>query len=206
MKGTRRQVRASILLLCLAISAWAGCAISLGPIGGGEARDPVVYGRAVTLLLEERGRRYRPRVRFLELVQQDTGKRYRIDLQSADQTFMVELPTGAYHLGRVQISEGPFMSIADLGARLEVGTDRLVYVGTWRFGIDSPRYERMLLLSSVADEDSRAAVEQQVVEQFPRLAGVPTATSLPTPASAESRLHEVMPYPYYPRYFRRHWW
>jgi len=160
----------------------------------------------VTVLLEERGRRYQPRVRFLELVQQDTGKRYRIDLQSADQTFMVELPAGAYQLGRVQISEGPFMSMAELGARFEVGTDRMVYVGTWRFGIDSPRYERMLLLSSVADEESRAAVEQQVVEQFPGLAGASAATSLPTPASAESRLREVMPYPYYPRYFRRHWW
>jgi hypothetical protein len=197
---------AYLFLFFLACSSSAGCATLLDPDGKGEAKDPIVFGRAVTVLLEDSTRQYPPKVRFLELIQRQTGRRYRIDLESADRAFAVELPPGAYEVGRVQISEGPFMSIADVNATLEVGADPMVYVGTWRFGIDSPRYDRMLLLSSIADNESRAAAEREVVEQYPGLAGTSIATSLLTPASAESRLHEVMPYPYYPRYFRRHWW
>lgn len=42
--------------------------------------------------------------------------------------------------------------------------------------------------------------------QYPDLEGRTITSALPLPASAESRLYEVMPYPRYPRYFRRHWW
>lgn len=203
----RRISKAAYLFLFfIAAAGLAGCATRLDPDRMGEPRDPVIFGRAVAVLLEDSTRQYRPKVRFLELIHQETGKRYRIDLESADRAFAVELPPGPYHIGRVQISEGPFMSIADVHATLKVGAGPMVYVGTWRFGIDSPRYDRMLLLSSVADDESRAAAEREVVEQYPGLAGTSITMSLLTPASAESRLHEVMPYPYYPRYFRRHWW
>jgi len=29
---------------------------------------------------------------------------------------------------------------------------------------------------------------------------------IPEPSHEQARLFEVMPYPNYPRYFRRHWW
>ncbi|MFM8551050.1 MAG: hypothetical protein ACKOCD_01855 [Nitrospiraceae bacterium] len=170
------------------------------------AQAPIVFGRATTVLTAQSGRRYQPKVRFFELVRTDTGQRYRVDLQSADKQFALELPTGQYNLRRVQVSEGPFLSMADLDITFDVGTDPMVYVGTWRFGIDSPRYDRRVLVSVIQDEESRAEAAEPVLTRYPDLVGRSVATSLLTPPSAESRLHEVMPYPNYPRYYRRHWW
>jgi hypothetical protein len=96
--------------------------------------------------------------------------------------------------------------MATLDLAFDVGADPLVYVGTWRFGIDSPRYERMVLLSVVQDDEGQAMAAEPMLTRYPTLAGRPIAVSLPAPLSFESRLHEVMPYPNYPRYYRRHWW
>lgn len=207
MSGWNIRFIGMLGLLAVAWSLWSGCAAateSAKEHAGVQA--PIVFGRATTVLMAQSGRQYQPKVRFFELVRKETGQRYRVDLQSADKLFALELPTGRYSLSRVQVSEGPFLSMADLDITFDVGGDPMVYVGTWRFGIDSPRYERMVLLSVVQDEESQATAVEPVLTQYPDLAGRPVATSLPTPPSTESRLHEVMPYPNYPRYYRRHWW
>jgi hypothetical protein len=183
------------------------CAITAATAPDGRTpRGSIVFGRAVTVLLEESTRRYQPQVRFFELVNQTTNERVRVDLRSEDKWFALALPAGAYELSRVQISEGPFLSMADLQVSFAVGAESATYVGTWRFGIDSPRYERMVVVSAVEDRESRDEGERQILERYPDLAGQAVGTGLPVSASSESRLHEVMPYPYYPRYYRRHWW
>lgn len=207
MNGWRNRVLGGLGLMTVGWLVVGGCASFPGPTKEymGE-QAPVVFGRATTVLLAQSGRRYQPQVRFFELVHKETGRRYRVDLQSSDKLFMLELPAGQYGLSRVQVSEGPFLSMAELDITFEVGADPIVYVGTWRFGIEAPRYERMVLLSVVPDAERQSEAVEPVLTQYPDLAGRSVATSLPSPPSAEFRLHEVMPYPNYPRYYRRHWW
>jgi len=201
---TLRDIVSAVLLVVL---AGGGCATP-----GPSTQDTlapgasVVFGRAVTVLLDRSTRRYIPKIGFFEFVNKATQERVRVDLRSDDKLFVLPLPAGEYALSRVQIGEGPFRSMADFEVTFEIGAKQTAYLGTWRFGIDSPRYERMMIVSAVEDQESREEAERQVLDRYPGLAGRPIAILLPTPVSSEARLHEVMPYPYYPRYFRRHWW
>jgi hypothetical protein len=185
----------------------SGCATEL-PVSpeSPEIKTPVVFGRAITLLTGETSRWYKPQVRFFELINRQTLERYSIEVASDDKMFVLQLPAGEYELTRVQISEGPFMSMADLASTFQVGADPITYVGTWRFGIDSPRYGRMMVISAVRDQQEQAQAQRALFEQYRILDGQAVVAALPTPNEAQTRLYEVMPYPRYPRYFRRHWW
>lgn len=166
----------------------------------------LVVGRALTVLTGPTNRWYGPQVRFFELVRRATDERIRVDVESDDAHFLVKLPAGEYELTRVQINEGPFMAMADLQATFEVTAGGVTYLGTWRFGVDSPRYGRMIVVSAVDDQDDRVAATQETAARFPEQAGVPFNTVLLTPASLQFRLYEVASYPRVEPYFRRHWW
>lgn len=184
-----------------------GCATSLpaSPSPDG-VRAPVALGRAVTVITGERHRMYEPEVRFLEFVNSATKDRYSVQLNSDDRHFVLALAPGEYELSRVQISEGPFLSMADLSMIFTIGSDSVTHLGTWRFGVDSPRYGRMVAVSMVLDEEDRMDAHEYVNAQYPQWGEQPIAEVLPQPAAMEARLYEVMPYPRYPRYFRRHLW
>ena len=171
-----------------------------------DVSGPTVVGRAIVLLTGESSRRYPPKVRFIELENRQTDRRITVDIDSHDTHFALPLPAGEYRVNRVQISEGPFMSMADVASFFSVGTEPVTYVGIWRFGVDSPRYGRMVAVSMVLDEDERPRIRDLFSEQYPDLVDEPMAEVLPQPAHMETRLYEVMPYPRYPRYFRRHLW
>jgi len=164
----------------------------------------LVVGRVITILTGERSRRYVPQMRFLELEDTDSQQRFQVDIESPDQRFAIDLPAGKYRLIRVQVSEGPFMSMADLDMTFSVEADVITHVGTWRFGVDSPRYGRNVIVSIVSEE--RAMVRTFLNEQYPAFNENPMVERLPQPPQTETRLYEVMPYPRYSRYFRRHWW
>ncbi|MCS6304295.1 MAG: hypothetical protein H8K07_11605 [Nitrospira sp.] len=164
----------------------------------------LVVGRVITVLTGERSRRYVPQMRFLELEDTDSRQRFQVDIESPDQRFAIDLPTGKYRLIRVQISEGPFMSIADLDMTFSVEADVITHVGTWRFGVDSPRYGRNVIVSMISEE--RAMARTFLNEQYPAFNENSMVERLPQPSQTETRLYEVMPYPRYSRYFRRHWW
>jgi len=106
----------------------------------------------------------------------------------------------------VQISEGPFMSMADVSMAFSVDAGAITYVGTWRFEVDSSRYGRMVVASVIADQAEAAGVWDFLDDRYPTFDGRSMVETLPQPAQMEARLYEVMPYPRYPRYFRRHWW
>lgn len=171
-----------------------------------ETDKAIVMGRALTVLLGPTTRWYGPHVRFVELINRSGQQRYQVMIESEDRHFILELPPGDYELSRVQISEGPFMSLADLHEMFTVLPGRITYVGTWRFGIDIPKYGRKVLVSIIQDDESRWEVERHVMDQHPEWADRPTVTALPDPIAVESRLYEVASYPRIPRYFRRHWW
>jgi len=160
----------------------------------------------VAVITGERSRIYEPAVRFIELINRRTNDRYSIEIKSDDRHFVLALSPGDYEVSRVQISEGPFMSMADLSIGFTVGTEPVTYVGTWRFGVDSPRYGRMVVVSLVIDEEETANARDFLEDRYPRLGTQTMAEALPQPSHIEARLYEVMPYPRYPRYFRRHVW
>ncbi|WP_218055264.1 hypothetical protein [Candidatus Nitrospira nitrosa] len=87
-----------------------------------------------------------------------------------------------------------------------VDATAMTYVGTWRFGVDVLHYGRMLMVSVIADQAEREKAQEFLDAQYSTLKGSSMVEMLPQPTEVEARLYEVMPYPRYPRYFRRHWW
>ncbi len=177
----------------------------IDPAGTG-GKSSLVVGRAFTILTGSTNRWYEPQVRFFELVRSATEERIRVDIESDDKLFMLTLPAGEYALTRVQINEGPFMSMADLHATFKVTGEGVTYLGTWRFGVDSPRYGRMVVISAVDEQDEQIAAKRETAVRYPEQAGVPFRTALLMPDSLQTRLYEVASYPRVDQYFRRHWW
>lgn len=192
---------AGISLSCI------GCAsVDLPMADDSEATKTLVVGRTVAVITGERSRIYGPEVRFFEVEDQQTRTRFNVEVKSDDQHFAIALPPGTYRLNRVQISEGPFMSMAEMNAAFTVTQDVVTYLGTWRFGVDSPRYGRMVVLSMVLDDQDQTEAVTFLKSHYPQEEGRRLTAVLPEPSSAEARLYEVMPYPRYPRYFQRHVW
>lgn len=160
----------------------------------------VAIGRVVTVLTGPTTRWYAPELRFFEIVNSTTGRRIRVDVQSNDAWFVLPLPPGEYELSRIQISEGAFLSMAGLAPRFQVNESEMAYIGTWRFGVESPQYDRTVLLSVVAED--QAAVHQALAS-YPELNGRSVSTGLLKPSTVETRLYEVPPYPRF-WWFRRH--
>jgi hypothetical protein len=171
-----------------------------------EAPGSVIVGRVLAVITGERHRIYEPTVRSLEIESRTLNVRHRVILEPDRTEFSVVLAPGEYHVNRVQISEGPFLSMAQLDASFTVGPEPITNVGTWRFGVDSPRYGRMVKVSMVMDDEDIRRFDELLLDQHPELVGAPHGLSVPQPSQLEARLYEVMPYPRYPRYFRRHWW
>lgn len=184
-----------------------GCASYLPAIPDPElVHGTVVVGRASVVITGERARLYMPEIRFFEIQNRRTHERFIVEMNSANERFVLPLHPGEYELDRVQISEGPFLSMAQLTVIFLVKNDLITYVGFWRFGADSPKYGRMLSLSmeDVADDRTRAA--EFLMQTYPSLDTQTVVSVLPNPPSFQARLFEVMPYPRYPTYFRRQWW
>jgi hypothetical protein len=172
----------------------------------GAVQSNISVGRVVAVLTGERSRIYQPAVRSFEVQNRQTKERFKVEIESDNERFIVPLAPGDYELIRVQINEGPFLSMAELASRFSVGQDPVTYLGTWRFGVDSPKYGRMVSVSMIDDEEDRAKTIDTLTLSDPSLDVRAVSTALPEPAELQARLYEVMPYPRIPRYFRRHWW
>lgn len=172
----------------------------------GTIQSNVAVGRAVAVLTGERSRIYQPAVRSFEIENRQTKERFTVEIESDNERFILPLTPGDYELTRVQINEGPFLSMAQLNSNFSVGQEPITYLGTWRFGVDSPKYGRMVSVSMVNDEADRAEVLHSIALSDPSLDVNAVAIALPAPTEVQARLYEVMPYPRVPRYFRRHWW
>lgn len=193
-----------LVLLALGL---AGCATKLPSlVKQDQIEGSLVVGRVSTVLTGERARRYMPQLRFFELEAQDSSQRYQVEIESADQSFAIDLPPGQYRLTRIQINEGPFMSMADASMMFLVASGMITHVGAWRFGIESPQYGRMLVVSTNMDEEETTRVRDFLAKHYPSVKERSVVESALQPSQMQARLYEVMPYPRYPRYFRRHWW
>jgi len=198
-------------------SVWRSCAVGLIFLQGclseiptmpdrGTVQSNVAIGRVVAVLTGEQRRIYEPAVRSFEVQNRQTKERFTVEIESDDEQFILPLAPGEYELIRVQINEGPFLSIAQLASTFSIGRDPVTYLGTWRFGVDSPKYGRMVSVSMVSDEEDRTHAIETFTHEEPSLEAGTVSTVLPDPTEVQARLYEVMPYPRVPRYFRRHWW
>ena len=199
------SIRALSVWLC-GVLLMQGCATELPAVPEeGTVQSNIAVGRVVAVITGERSRIYEPAVRSFEVQNRQTKERFTVDIASDNERFIVPLVPGDYELIRVQINEGPFLSMAELASTFSVGLDPVTYLGTWRFGVDSPKYGRMVSISMVTDEEDRT----EALHVLARDQTVDTeivATALPNPPEMQARLYEVMPYPRVSRYFRRHWW
>lgn len=207
MRRNSRQLRLVAMALPLFCLNLSGCVTEVPTtVQASNGRMVLVAGRAVAVITGDRARKFGPEVRRVELLQRHTGVRYSVMVGGDDKTFAFFLPVGEYEVTRVQINEGPFLSIAQLASSFSIGEEAIVYVGTWRFGVDSPRYGRMVLVSMIADDELRPLIEEMIRTQYPAFGSEPLTTVVPLPAETVTRLYEVQPYPRYPKYFQRHVW
>lgn len=171
-----------------------------------DVSETLVVGHVVTLITGESHRIYMPSLRSFEVINTDSQERFKVDVQSEDEYFLLSLPPGHYEMNRVQISEGPFMSMAHISATFVVKPEVMTFLGTWRFGVDSPKYGRQMVISMIYDKQDEERVHQFLKNTYPTFHERSLVMLLPQPSHEEARLFEVMPYPRYPNYFRRHWW
>jgi len=171
-----------------------------------DVSETLVLGHVVTLITGESHRIYMPSLRSFEVFNTDSQERFKVDVQSEDEYFLLSLPPGHYEMNRVQISEGPFMSMAHISATFVVKPEVMTFLGTWRFGVDSPKYGRQMVISMIYDKQDEERVRQFLKNTYPTFHERSLVMLLPQPSHEEARLFEVMPYPRYPNYFRRHWW
>ena len=167
---------------------------------------PVIVGYARALITGDRSRKFDPEVRWFELVNRGTGERLVVEVQTKASWFIVPVPAGRYELVRVQINEGAFLSLANVSLMFDILEGQVTCVGSWRFGIESPRYGRRVLVSVDYDQTDQAVVKRELLQEYPDWGTMPVVISLPSPLNVEARLYEVAPYPRMHKYFRRHWW
>jgi hypothetical protein len=187
--------------------ALSGCATEL-PVKVAEldVAGTLVVGRAVTTITGQSQRMYPPELRSFEVINTESEKSYKIYVKSEDEYFSFSLPPGRYTINRVQISEGPFLSMAQLSGNFVLEPDVVTFLGTWRFGVDSPKYGRQVMVSIILDEQDHQRAQRLVKDSYPTFGARPMVKLIPEPSQEQTRLFEVMPYPNYARYFRRHWW
>ena len=182
-------------------SLLTGCVMTMRAVPASmSTSESVVIGRAVTVLLGQTTRWFVPELRFFELVNVATQERIRVDVNSDDAWFILPVPAGQYQLSRIQISEGAFMGLAGLNPQFQVSEGDVTYVGTWRFGVESPQYDRTVVLSAVAEPEP--ALRDALIS-YPALDARPITTHLLSPSMVETRLYETPPYPRF-KWFRRH--
>jgi hypothetical protein len=187
--------------------AFSGCTTELTKtVAGADVSGSLVVGRVVTIITGESQRAYPPELRSFEVINTESEESYKIYVKSEDEYFSFSLLPGRYKINRVQISEGPFLSMAQLTGSFVLDPDVVTFLGTWRFGVDSPKYGRQVMVSIIHDEQDHLRAQPFVKDSYPTFDAKPMVILIPEPSQEQARLFEANPYPNYARYFRRHWW
>ncbi len=143
-------------------------------------------------------RSYDTHVRFVDLYHLDRQERIRIRLTDHDPLFSMLLPAGRYQLSRLQIHEGPFMGEANLHSTFSVPAERVIFLGTWQFSVDTPRTQRMVKM----DISEKHPSLRHILNSHAAFREQPIDVVLPDPPVDSFRLFSVAPYPK-ARYFYR---
>lgn len=138
------------------------------------------------------------RVRFFSLTHEETGARFRVNVNSASDVFSVRLPAGTYVIDRVQFNEGPFMAESHVQFTFHVPKGKAAYLGVWQFTVETPRTIRLVRIHMLEGDPEfpKTFAAALVSEQ------TPIETVLPKPETFETRVFQVDPNPKV-KYFRR---
>jgi hypothetical protein len=153
---------------------------------------PLAVGHVLTVLLGPTSRWELPELRFFEVTHADSGQRVQIEVNRADGWFVLPLSPGRYALDRIIFNEGAFQEASQLGLEFEVMPDDVTYIGTWRFGLESPQVQRLVIWSIIMEPDD---VVRDQLGIWPTLNGKQLISSSSLPATGETRLYAVPPYP-----------
>jgi len=178
-----------------------GCIHQLPALPAQEALGvPLVFGQIQVWQEKPSGRISLPYLASFEFITEGGETRYRVDIEAASSYFFLPLDPGKYQVTRVFIQEGGFRSSAKVPLVFEVPGQGVVYLGMWRFQIDSPNFTRELDVT-VSSELVKAIVELRV--RYPSLSPNLVNSDLAEPSVLGSRLYEITPYPRF-RWFQRH--
>lgn len=189
------------VLSVLAFLGLASCVTRVPPASDRplEPGSTAIVGHVITVLTGPSNRWWSPELRFFEIVEKSNGQRTQVMLESDDAWFSVQVDPGDYEVVRLQISEGAFLATAGPTLAFTAKPHEITYVGTWRLGIETPQYDRAVLISAVAEPLDHVRANIRATDLSKR----EIALSLPTPNLTEARLYEVPPYPRI-WWFRRH--
>ena len=163
-----------------------------------KGEEPTAFGLIKVRTTGSYSRGYQTQLRFFHLLNLGTGERLRVDVQSATTAFFLILAPGDYEVVRVQFNEGPMMMESHVSLQFQVRPNRMTYLGTWQFDVDTPRTQRMLRTEITNEEPNWGeihmmdrALNRKTMEVF-----------LPKLESEEIRLFTVAPYPKISYYYR----
>ena len=141
---------------------------------------------------------YPAKLRFFLLTNEETGARFRVDVNYESDMFTFSLPAGRYSVDRMQFSEGPFRTESHVELTFDVPPNTLAYLGLWQIELETPRTIRLVRIR-ILEEESR--FPKKISAEF-GMEATSIETVLPKPETLEARAFYVAPTPN-AKYFRR---
>ena len=188
----------TILLASLSLVMMASCVSGLPDASPDSTTHELVFGYVRVETKGPHPRIYPAKLRFFLLMNEETGERSRVNVNTASGVFSVRLPAGRYVVDRVQFSEGPFRVESHVQLTFHVPEKKLAYLGSWQIELETPRTirgVRIRILEGEAEFSKKFSTELG-------LDRTPIATVLPKPRTFETRGFMVDGQPN-ARYFRR---
>lgn len=175
-----------------------GCVSGIPDPSPDSATHELAFGYVRVETKGPHPRIYPAKLRFFFLTNEETGARFRVNVDTESGVFSVRLPVGRYVVDRVQFSEGPFRVESHVELRFQVPEKKLAYLGSWQIELETPRTIRGVKIRILEGE-------AEFAKKFSTELGVdrtPIATVLPKPETFETRGFMVDGQPN-ARYFRR---
>lgn len=187
-----------IPLMVLALMAGMGCVSGVPETATDSTTHELAFGYVQVDTKGPHPRMYPAKLRFFFVTNEETGARFRVNVNSQSGVFSARLPVGRYVVDRVQFSEGPFRVESHVQLTFHVPEKKLAYLGSWQIEIETPRTIRHVRIRVLEGE-------AEFSKKFSEMLGserTPIATVLPKPATFETRGFMVDGQPN-ARYFRR---
>ncbi len=175
-----------------------GCVSGIPETAVDSATHELAFGYVQVETKGPHPRIYPAKLRFFFLTNEETGERFRVNVDTESGVFSVRLPVGLYVVDRVQFSEGPFRVESHVQLTFRVSEKKLAYLGSWQIELETPRTIRHVRIRILEGE---AEFSKKFSKRF-GLERTPIATVLPKPETFETRGFMVDGQPN-ARYFRR---
>ncbi len=175
-----------------------GCVSGPREISPDSSTTALAFGYVQVETKGPHPRMYPSKLRFFFLTNEETGERFRVNVNTESGVFSSGLPAGWYVVDRLQFSEGPFRVESHVQLTFRVPEKKLAYLGSWQIELETPRTIRLVRIHILEGETGFSKKFSQELG-FDRM---PIVTALPKPETFETRGFMVDGQPN-ARYFRR---